>query len=93
MLLYQKHDLLFNDYDWTTLADHVKFQGAPDRNMFVRHEGNDVLYMINYFCNVMDYKTKTHAGRIEMLIHDKMPIEIKSQKSVFQWLQKEYIAQ
>jgi len=86
----RKEDLLFNDYNWETEPDNAIFQGEPDRNMFHRNEGNDVLYMINYFCSVMNYDSKIHAGKMEILIHEKMPFDIKSQNSVFNWLKKEY---
>jgi hypothetical protein len=93
MILYQKTDLLYNDYEWNNTADDVKFQGEPDRTTFTRHDGNDVLYIINFICQRMKYISKEHAGRIEMLIHDKLPLEVKSQKSVFNWIQNNYTAE
>lgn len=90
MAIYQKEDLLFSDYDWKNASDHVKFNGMPDRNMFVRYEGNDVLYMINCVCAAMNDTSRQHAANIERLIHEKLPIEIKSQNSVFNWLQENY---
>ena len=90
MAIYNKSDLLFNDYTWNESAEHVKLQGVPDRNMFMRYEGNEILYMINYACETMDCKSKTEAGRMEILLHEKLPLEVKSQNSVYSWLQKEY---
>ena len=81
---------MFNDYEWNESAEHVKLQGVPDRNLFMRHEGNEVLYMINYACKIMDCMSKTDAGRMERLLHEKLPLEVRSQNSVFTWLQKEY---
>jgi len=90
MGIYSRSDLLFNDYEWNEPHTHVKFQGEPDRNMFMRYEGNAMLYMINYACDIMNCRTKTEAGRIEILLHEKLPLEVRSQASVFHWLQKEY---
>ena len=90
MLLYEKDDLVFKDYDWSNAADHTKFQGDPDRNLFMRNEGNDVLYMINYVCTLLNYTSKKDAGNMEILIHEKLPFSIRSQNSVFNWLKKEY---
>ena len=90
MAIYNRSDLLFNDYEWNESSDHVKLQSVPDRNLFMRHEGNEVLYMINYACETMDCKSKTEAGRMEILLHEKLPLEVKSQNSVYSWLQKEY---
>jgi len=50
----------------------------------------EILYMINYACEAMDCKSKTEAGRMEILLHEKLPLEVKSQNSVYSWLQKEY---
>lgn len=90
MAVYHREDLLFNDYEWNESASHVKLQGTPDRNLFMRYEGNEILYMINHACEIMGCTSKTEAGRMEMLLHDKLPLDIKSQNRVFVWLQKEY---
>ncbi|MEP6847074.1 MAG: hypothetical protein ABI861_13770 [Panacibacter sp.] len=92
MEVYKRSDLLFDDYEWTEPLTHVKLQGAPDRNLFMRYEGNEILYMINYACEAMNYTSRADAERIEALLHDKLPIDIRSQSSVFQWLRKEYDA-
>ena len=39
MDIYDRKDLLFDDYEWTEPLTHVKLQGSPDRNMFNRNEG------------------------------------------------------
>jgi hypothetical protein len=90
MAVYYKSDLLFNDYVWNESAEHVKLQGVPDRNMFMRYEGNEILYMINYACEMMECKSKAEAGRMEILLHEKLPLEVRSQNRVYSWLQKEY---
>jgi hypothetical protein len=92
MAIYYKEDLLFSDYEWNEAISHVKLQGSPDRNLFIPHEGNQMLYMINYACEIMSYTSKTDAGRMEILLHEKLPSDIKSQNRVFAWLQKEYNA-
>lgn len=92
MAVYNRSDLLFDDYEWTEPLSHVKLQGTPDRNLFMRYEGYEILYMINYACETMNAVSKADAGRIETLLHEKLPIDIRSQNSVFQWLQKEYNA-
>lgn len=90
MAVYYKEDLLFNDYEWNESVTHIKLQGSPDRNLFMRYEGYEILYMINYACEVLGCTSKTDAGRMEMLLHEKLPLDTKSQNSVFTWLRKEY---
>jgi|KBSMisStaDraftv2_1062788.scaffolds.fasta_scaffold67335_5 hypothetical protein len=92
MDIYDRKDLLFDDYEWTEPLTHVKLQGSPDRNMFNRNEGYNVLYIINYACGILNCKTKIEAGRMEILLHEKLPLEVKSQNSVSSWLINTYSA-
>ena len=59
MLLYKKDDLVFNNYDWSNTADPAKSQGNPARNIFIRNECNDVLYMINFTSTLMNRTSLT----------------------------------
>lgn len=83
-MLYERGDMIFKDYDWTNAEDLAKFKDDPDRNLLIRNQGYDML--INFICEQRKYMSKTHAGKMEILIHDKLPFGLKSQYSVFNWL-------
>ena len=82
---FQKQDLEFNDYEW---ADDKKdvFTGQPSRRAFDRHNGNQVLFLINFFGALSDRFT-LHEGRIiEQKINHHLPFDLKSEISVFNWI-------
>jgi len=85
-----KPDLFFYDYEWNDSKTPNKLMGVPDRNLYHRFGGADVLYMINYTCEALECKTKRDAVQLEMLLHEKLPLELTSQNSVFAWLVKNY---
>jgi len=92
MIVYKKNDLVYTDYEWTEPII-TKLTGSPDRNLFKRYEGHEVLYMINYTCETKGLTSKEDAELIEKLLHESMPFDIKSQNSVYQWLEKELVSQ
>lgn len=46
MTFYQRSDLLYT-YQWETRGDGPKLRGEPDHSLFSRHQGWEVLYLIN----------------------------------------------
>jgi hypothetical protein len=48
MALFNISDIQYNDYQWTAYPnDNPKVTGKPDSTKFNRHEGYEVLYLIN----------------------------------------------
>ena len=87
MSLLTKSDLKFNDYSWTALGkDDPKVTGIPDSTLFNRHEGYEVLYLINKFAERHDLKNKASGQKAERMLHEYLPSEVRSQIKVMTWL-------
>ena len=90
-MAFQKEDLLNQDYTWASPAADTSFKGEPSRRLFDRFSGDQVLYIINSFGKALGNLT-LHDGRaLEELILKRLPIDIKSELSVFNWLRGAYL--
>ena len=87
MALLNKSDLYYDDYSWTTYGDDdPEITGSPDSTFFNRKEGYEVLYLINKIADKNDLKKKSSGQKIEKMLHDHLPGNIRSQKNVYQWI-------
>ena len=86
-MLFTKKNLIYNDYKWTAyLNNDPRVDGNPDNTLFNSAEGSEVIYMINKLMLLWDYRSPTTGNKIEKLIHDKLPLEIRSQEEVKDWV-------
>jgi hypothetical protein len=86
MLFLKEH--LEGFYQWNSESEKSVFEGNPSRRVFNRWNGDQVLFIINLLLN--DPDTAISEGKkIEKIIIDRLPIETKSELSVFNWLQQE----
>lgn len=84
MSVYKKSDMVYDDYSWTTCgSDDPKISGEPDSTLFNRKEGYEVLYLINKIAS-----SKSEGEKIEKLIHDKLPSDIRKQSEVKKWIKE-----
>ncbi|MBI1769525.1 MAG: hypothetical protein HYR67_14250 [Bacteroidetes bacterium] len=94
MATFNKSDLHYQDYSWsTTEGDSSKIRGFPDNILLNRHEGYEVQYFINRFIEGqtswqdLAIQQKKDLGRkIERMIHDHLPGDIRSQEKIHQWV-------
>lgn len=86
---FQKEDLQGQHYTWNIENKETFFTGVPSRRMFDRYNGDQVLFLINSLTEVFSIKEGTE---IEELILNKLPLEAKSEISVFNWLRGYCIA-
>ena len=77
--LWPKCFFFFSKYN-----KRVKRINIPDKSFFNKNEGNEVLYIINLLSFVED---SCDLERAENLIRNYMPLNIKSQIDVFNWLE------
>jgi hypothetical protein len=64
---------------------------APDRRIFDRLNGNQILYLINFFGYAIGKLTVESGQKIENLISKELPAELKSETAVFNWLRDRYL--
>lgn len=86
MALLQKSDLKF-EYSWTVITpDNPKVTGKPDSTFLNRGEGYEVLTFINTFAADNNWKQKESALKVERLIHNYLPSDVRSRANVKKWL-------
>jgi len=78
------------NYTWP-LNDTGFVLTQPDRRIFNRDSGNQVLHMINFFGTSVGELTVNNGQKIEDLILNEVPVELKSQLAVFNWLRSKYL--
>jgi hypothetical protein len=92
MELLVKSDLIFeNQYVWTTVGeDDPRVTGEPDSTMFNKNEGDEVLYLINKLAEIWGLKQKNSGKKIEKMIKNHLPPDIRSQENVKTWISEEW---
>jgi len=64
------------------------FSGEPSRRSFDPLNGDQVLFMINYYGSLFEDFNLQEARALEKQIAYSLPLELKSEISVMNWLRK-----
>ena len=90
MSLLTKNDLEYT-YSWSVISgDDPKISGAPDNTLFNRHEGYEVLYLINKFAQIHNLTKELSGLKLEKMIKNHLPSNIRSQINVKKWLEENW---
>ena len=82
---FSKGDLA-GKYSWTAIkGDDPRVSGEPDRTLFNRHEGYEVLYLLNKFAGAYAHDIDDFLRAERMLQH--LPSTVRSQARVIDWLE------
>jgi hypothetical protein len=73
-------------YKWAVEDRSSLFTGMPTRRLFDRWNGNQVLFLINTILEQSSSSTIEDGKRVEDLLIHHLPVNINSEKSVFNWL-------
>lgn len=91
MALFNKFDLVYNDYKWSAYPDdnpHVT--GGLDHTQLNRHEGYEILYFINAYMKEKGFSATSAGHKIEKMIREKVPHSIRNQKEIKEWIDKNW---
>ncbi len=91
-MAFLKEDLANHHYTWSEQSQKPVFTGSPSRRLFDRFNGEQVLFIINLYGSMANKFTIEEGQRIEEMILNELPMEAKSEMSVFNWL-KEALSQ
>lgn len=86
-----KEHLLIDDYVWSNDDKHALISDQATRKRFDRFSGDCMLHIINLFDCCIDKLTIAQAQRIECLIQKELPLEVKSEITVLQWLRGKHL--
>jgi len=85
MLFLKEHLSAGNNYNWT---DEFIFDGTPSRRLFDRQNGNQLLFIINLYASQNDKFSGDQVQRIEEMLVNRLPDDVKSEISVLNWLKE-----
>ena len=80
---FQKQDLNENYYTW---KEGSLYTGQPSRRLFDRFNGDQVLFLINFYGSLANRFSIREGRAIEYEISHHLPMEAKSEISVFNWI-------
>ncbi len=91
---FTRGDLTYKDYLWsTTEGDSPRVLGFPDNVLLNRKEGYEVVHFIDKFIKgevsweQESAESKKRLGnKLERLIHDKLPGDVRSHLRVRSWI-------
>ncbi|OQP56835.1 hypothetical protein A3860_09635 [Niastella vici] len=90
-MIFLKEHLRKSHYNWAIGLNHSSGNNEPDRRVFDRFNGFQVLFIINHFGKSLGKLTVTDGLKMEELISAQLPKEVKSELSVFNWLRGVYL--
>jgi hypothetical protein len=90
-MIFLKEHLSKRNYEWAVGLNHSIENNVPDRRKFDRFNGYQVLFIINCFGRSIGKLTFGEGLKLEELISTRLPLEIKSEVSVFNWLRGVYL--
>lgn len=88
---FLKEHLAGHHYYWNTISDTTAFTGTPGRRLFDPFNGQQVLYIINYFGQSIGILTEEAGRTLEEMMLKQLPEEVKSEVAVFNWLRVQYL--
>jgi len=81
-----KHDLVGTEYTWLNEGEENIFKGQPTRRAFNRFNGDQVLFIINFYGSLTDQSSIREGREIESDLINYLPLGQQSEISVFNWL-------
>ncbi len=85
-MFFAKESLQCEHYNWVNETSLSAYNGSPSRRLFDRFNGDQVLFIINSLASQSEKFTLEEGRDIEQLIINQLPLETKSEISVFNWL-------
>ena len=87
MAIFTKSDMVYKDYRWSAYpSDDPRITGRPDNTLFNRHEGYEVLYLVNKLAELWDLKVVSSCQKMERMIRQHLPSDTRSQANVQTWI-------
>lgn len=73
-------------YDWSATEGDDPTKRRADAIMFNRKEGYEVQLMVQKICNTFGFDSVDDVKRVEEVIANELPGNVRSQKNVYAWL-------
>lgn len=81
-----RRNMLQRKYSWEAVGGDDPRAIRISATLFNRHEGYEVIPMIQKVMNHFDYGDEADVRRVEDVIADELPGNVRGQKTVLEWL-------
>ncbi len=78
--------MLQGAYAWEAVGGDDPSARKIDATLFNRREGYEVVPMIQKVADHFDYGSEDDVRRVEEVIHDELPGNVRGRKNVYEWL-------
>lgn len=78
----KRGDLFYKDYSWNTTLGDDPHKIVSDRNLFNRHEGYEVLSMLNHMVKDLRIADKNYVLELEIFIRERLPANVRGAEKV-----------
>lgn len=86
MAIEVKRGMLRGVYSWDAVGGDDPRAIRIDATLFNRREGYEVIPMIQKVVNHFGFETEADVQRVEKLIAEELPVVVRDQKTVLEWL-------
>lgn len=86
-----RSDLYYKDYSWKVYrGDDPKITGKPDDELLNRKEGYEILAFINMYAEKHWFRHKQDCLKVEKMIRHNLPIDIRSRREIYNWIERNW---
>lgn len=83
---FQKQDLDGTNFTWLKEGRKNIFTGQPSRRPFDPFNGDQVLFLINFYGSLSGQESLREGKAIEYNLRHHLPVDMQSEISVFNWM-------
>ncbi len=84
---FQKQDLESPHYNWS-IDNKQLYVGQPGRRQFDRSDGNQVLFLINFYGALSEQFSISEGKKMEQKILHDLPEDARSEIAAFNWIRR-----
>ena len=87
-MYFKKEDLAGTHYTWSANDKKQVFTGRPSRKSFDRFNGDQVLFLINFYGSMLMEFSLQDGRVLEQAVLNQLPINAMSEVSALHWLRR-----
>jgi hypothetical protein len=87
-MYFKKEDMAGTHYTWSASDKKQVFAGQPSRKPFDRFNGDQVLFLINFYGSILKEFTLQDGRVLEQDILKQLPINAMSEISAINWIRR-----
>jgi len=87
-MYFKKEDMAGTHYTWSANDKKQVFTGQPSRKAFDRFNGDQVLFLINFYGSLLMEFSLQDGRALEQDILNQLPINAMSEVSAINWIRR-----